>query len=304
MMSSTVDVARADVKATKHSPRPARRRPRLPGTVLLSGGILLLLIVGALGADVIRPWDEHRVDLRFILQPPSAAHPMGTDSLGRDMFAQLLHGLRTSFAVSALAASVAVTVGTALGLLAGLIGGKADYILMRAVDVFQAQNHFLLSILIAVLFRPLFGPAGAIMLAVSLTHWVTVTRIVRAQMLSLREKPFIRAAINVGASPWLIVRRHYIPHLLPSIALAFVLLVPHAIFHESGLSFLGLGMPPHEPSLGSLLAESRQTLFAGGWWMAVFPGAVIFLASAAVGLLGEYWRERLHPQWRSELELG
>ncbi len=217
---------------------------------------------------------------------------------------QLLHGLRTSFAVSAMAAVCAVVLGTALGLSAGFAGGKVDYVLMRAVDVFQSQNHFLLSIMIAVLFRPVFGPAGDY-------HVCSIPDprgdrdahrpLATAQ---LAGEVFCRAAINGGASPWRLVWRHFIPHLLPSIMLAFVLLVPHAIFHESGLSFLGLGMPPHDPSLGSLLAESRQTMLSGGWWLAVFPGAVIFLASAAVGIWGEYWRDRLHPQWGSELELG
>lgn len=229
---------------------------------------------------------------------------MGTDTLGRDLFAQVLHGLRVSFSVSVAAALIAVTLGTAIGLVAGLAGGIVDSLLMRAVDIFQAQNHFLLSVLLAVFFKPVLGSSGAIMLAVSLTHWVTVARIVRSQLLSLRERPFIAAAINSGASRWQLVRSHYVPHLLPAVSLAFVLLVPHSIFHESGLSFLGLGMSPHAPSLGSLLNESRQTLFTGGWWLALCPGALIFLTSASIGVLGEYWRTRLHPQWKTELELG
>lgn len=301
MMSSRMSAASPDAVLKTTPGRLVRRRPRL---VVVSVAILALLILGALGADVLRPWDDRYVDLTLMLQSPSASYPMGTDSLGRDLLAQVLHGMRVSFTVSAAAALLAVVLGASLGLIAALLGGKVDYILMRAVDVFQSQNHFLLSILIAVLFRPVFGPSGAIMLAVSLTHWVTVTRIVRAQLLSLREQPFVAAAVNLGASRWQVALHHYVPHLLPAVALAFILLVPHAIFHESGLSFLGLGMPPHQPSLGSLLAESRQTLFTGGWWMAAFPGATIFLAAAAIGMLGEYWRARLHPQWRSELELG
>lgn len=275
---------------------------RLPPTAL-SIAVVVVLVAAALAADVIRPWDDRHVDLTRMLQAPSLAHPMGTDSLGRDLLAQVLHGLRVSFTVSAGAALLAVVIGTAVGLAAGMLGGKVDFIVMRAVDVFQAQNHFLLSVLIAVLFRPLLGPAGAIMMAVALTHWTTITRIVRAQLLSLREQPFVAAAVNLGLSRSQVVLRHYIPHLLPAITLAFVLLVPHAIFHESGLSFLGLGMPPHQASLGSLLAESRQTLLSGSWWMIVFPGGTIFCAAAAIGMLGEYWRTRLHPRWRSELDV-
>lgn len=282
----------------------AGRLARRPPLIVAAGLLLFILIVAALVSPVLRPWDDRHIDLGSALQPPTFEHPMGTDTLGRDLLAQVLHGLRVSFAVSAAAALVAVLLGTAIGLVAGLVGGWVDTVLMRAVDIFQAQNHFLLSILLAVFFRPVLGPPGAIMLAVSLTHWVTVARIVRSQLLTLRERPFIAAAINSGASRWHLVQRHYLPHLLPAVSLAFVLLVPHSIFHESGLSFLGLGMPPHAPSLGSLLNESRQTLFTGGWWLAACPGAVIFLAAASIGLLGEYWRTRLHPHWRAELELG
>jgi peptide/nickel transport system permease protein len=194
-------------------------------------------------------------------------------------------------------------VGAGIGLVAGTLGGRVDGLVTRAIDVFQSQNHFLFGILVVVLFRPVLGPAGAIMLSVGLTHWVAIARIVRGELLSLRERPFIAASVNAGAGRFRLARRHYLPHLLPASALGFILLVPHAIFHESGLSFLGLGMPPHQASLGNLLAESRQTLLIGGWWTVFFPGALIFLAALAVGTLGEYWRDRHHPRWRSELEL-
>jgi peptide/nickel transport system permease protein len=156
---------------------------------------------------------------------------------------------------------------------------------------------------VVVLFRPLLGPAPAILLSVALTHWVAVARIVRGELRSVRERPFVLAAVNGGAGRLRLARRHYLPHLLPAVALGFVLLMPHAIFHESGLSFLGLGLPPHQASLGNLLAESRNTLLLGAWWTVLFPGALIFLTSLAVGTLGEYWRDRHHPRWRSELEI-
>ncbi len=276
---------------------------RYPMAALVSGVLLVILAVVALGADIFRPLDTRYVDLTLGLQPPSLAHPMGTDQLGRDLFAHALHGLRVSFSVSVVAALVAMAVGGTLGLLAGTLGGRVDGLLMRAIDVFAAGHHFLFGILVVVLFRPLLGPPGAIMLSVALTHWVPLARIVRGELLSVRERPFIAAAVNGGAGRLRLARRHYLPHLLPAIALGFVLLVPHAIFHEAGLSFLGLGMPPHQASLGNLLADSRKTLLAGGWWATFFPGALIFLTSMAVGTLGEYWRDRHNPRWRSELEL-
>lgn len=299
-------IARSTVierQARKIVRRSVDKRRRWPLRVLVAGLILLVLLALAVSGDYVRPLDTRQIELTTGLQPPSVAHPMGTDMLGRDLFAMIVHGLRISFTVSVLASFVAMLCGAIIGALSGSLGGRADQWIMRAIDVFQSQNHFLFGILVVVLFRPVLGAPGAIMLSVGLTHWVAIARIVRGELLSLREQQFVAAAINSGASRWRIVRRHFIPHLLPSVALAFVLLVPHAIFHESGLSFLGLGMPPHQASLGNLLADSRQTLLTGAWWTVLFPGAFIFMAAMAIGVLGDYWRDRSHPRWRSELEL-
>lgn len=276
---------------------------RYPASVKVAAVLLFLLVLASVGADLLRPLNTRTIDLTASMQPPSWSHPMGTDRLGRDMFAHVLHGLRVSFTISVSAAFVAMVVGGLLGFLAGTIGGWVDSVVMRGIDVFQAQNHFLFGMLLVVLFRPVVGGGAAIMLSVALTHWVAVARIVRGELLSLRERPFVLAAIGSGAGRRRVMHRHFIPHVMPSIMLAFVLLVPHAIFHESGLSFLGLGLPPHQASLGNLLAQSQETLLIGGWWMAFFPGLVIFVTCLAVGMLGEYWRDRHHPRWRSELEL-
>jgi peptide/nickel transport system permease protein len=190
-----------------------------------------------------------------------------------------------------------------VGVLAGTMGGKVDALVMRVTDVFASQNHFLFGILLLVLFRPALGGAGAVMLAVGLTHWPSLARIVRGELMSLRERPFVSAAIGGGASRWRLARRHYLPHLMPAVGLAFVLTVPHAVFHESAYSFLGLGLPAHEASLGNILADGQRSLLAGGWWIALFPGLAILTAAMTIGTLAEYWREHLHPRWRSELEL-
>lgn len=297
---TTVDGMFAPSRAAS---RPARRARRVPVAAAVSGLVALALIAAALAAPVLRPFDTRAVALDQALQPPSVAHPLGTDHLGRDILAQTLHGLRVSFSISLLAAGVAVAIGSAVGILSGAYGRWLDAFLMRLVDVFLSQNHFLMGILVVVLFRPVVGPAGAILLHVGLTHWASLARIVRAEVLSLRERPFVLAAIQGGASRWRVMWRHLVPHLMPYIALAYILLVPHAIFHESALSFLGLGMPPSQPSLGNILAESRATVHQGAWWHALFPGLAIFIAALCVATLGEYWRDRHHPRWRSELEL-
>ena len=228
---------------------------------------------------------------------------MGTDEVGRDLAERVLAGIRTSLTIAALAALAAVVVGTLVGLLAGTLGGRVDTLVMRAVDVLSSQNHFLFGILLIVLFRPALGGAGAVMLAVGLTHWPSLARIVRGELLSVRERPFVAAAIGGGANRRRLARRHYLPHLLPAVGLAFVLTVPHAIFHESAYSFLGLGLEAHRASLGNILADGQRSLLAGGWWIALFPGLAILLASTTIASLAERWRERLHPRWRSELEL-
>jgi peptide/nickel transport system permease protein len=276
---------------------------RWPISVRVAAVVLFVLVVCALGADVLRPLDDRAVDLDNILAGPSWVHPFGTDEVGRDLLARVLHGIRISLAIASFAALTAVVIGTIVGVLAGTVGGKVDAVVMRATDVFASQNHFLFGILLVVLFRPAIGGAGAIMLSVGLTHWPSLARIVRGELMSLRERPFVSAAIGGGADRWRLARRHYLPHLLPAIGLAFVLTVPHAIFHESALSFLGLGLEPYRASLGNILADGQRSLLAGGWWVALFPGLAILIASMSIGTLAEYFREQLHPRWRSELEL-
>lgn len=274
-----------------------------PVSFVIASAVVAMLVLAALFADLLRPMDSRNIDLARSLAAPTAAHPMGTDQVGRDLFTLVLHGLRLSFGVSIMAAIGAMAVGAVIGVVAGTLGGHVDGVMMRAIDVFQSQNHFLFAILVVVLFRPTLGGAGAIALSVAVTHWVPVARIVRGELLSLRERPFVLAAVNGGAGRWRLATRHFLPHLIPQLALAFVLMLPHAIFHESGLSFLGLGMPPDQASLGNLLSDSRKSLMLGAWWTAFFPGMLIFVASLCVGVVGEYVRDRSNPRWRSELEL-
>jgi len=274
-----------------------------PVSTRVAAGVLAALVVVALLADVIAPLDDTAIDLDRVLEGPSAAHPMGTDEVGRDLLVRVLHGVRISLGIAVLAALGAVAVGVLVGVLAGTMGGRADAIVMRVTDVFASQNHLLFGILLLVLFRPALGGAGAVMLAIGLTHWPTLTRIVRGELMSLRERPFVAAAVGGGASRWRLARRHYLPHLLPAVGLAFVLTVPHAIFHESAYSFLGLGLPAHQASLGNILNDGQRSLLAGGWWIALFAGIAILAAAMTIGTIAEYWREHLHPRWRSELEL-
>lgn len=281
---------------------PVRSRvPRLGTRTAVT--VLVVLALGAVFADLLRPDELLVSDLTKVLEAPSLTHPMGTDETGRDVLAIVLRGMRVSFVVSLLAAALALFIGGAVGVAAGAIGGRVDGVLMRLVDFFASQSHLLFGILIAVLAKPLVGGAGAVLLAVGLTHWMLLARLLRSEVLSLRERPFVAAAVNIGSTRRQLVGRHVLPHLAPSAGLGFVLMFPHAIFHESALSFLGVGLPISEPSLGTLISAGQRALFAGGWWIALFPGLVIVLAVVAVGTLGEWWRDRTQPRWRAELEL-
>ncbi|QSB17567.1 ABC transporter permease [Natronosporangium hydrolyticum] len=270
-----------------------------------AGAAVAAVVLGGLVlAAVIGPWARPTgVNLGNVFAGPSLSHPMGTDASGRDLLAMVLAAMRVSFTISVLAAAVAVSIGVTIGAVAGLFGRWVDGLAMRVVDFMASQNHFLFAILLVVLFRPVLGAQGAVLLSVGLTHWTTVARIVRGELLSLRARPFVTAAVGGGADRWRLARRHFLPHLTPSIITAMILLVPHAIFHESGLSFLGLGLPAHQASLGNMLADSQQAIYAGAWWTALFPGLVIFAMAASVGTFGEWLRDRYQPQWRSELRL-
>ncbi|MFD0354537.1 ABC transporter permease, partial [Streptomyces sp. NPDC127110] len=175
-----------------------------------------------------------------------------------------------------------------------------DRLLMRAVDALSAIPHLLLGIFIVALFRPGTWP---VVVSVALTHWLSTARIVRAEVLSLRGRPYVDAAVSGGASRWRVTVRHLVPGVLPQAGLAAVLMIPHAMWHESALSFLGLGLPAHQASLGTLVQAGRGSLLAGDWWPTLFPGLLLIVPTLAIAGLAGAWRDRLSPRRRSELNL-
>ncbi|MFD4710717.1 ABC transporter permease [Streptomyces sp. NPDC058430] len=263
--------------------------------VLVAAVVLAVLVVPPLAH-----LDEQAVDLAARLQPPSWTHPFGTDDVGRDLLLRCVYGLRVSLVVGVVAAVVATVIGTTVGALAGAVGGWTDRVVMRFVDVFSSVPHLLLGIFIVAMFRPGVWP---VVVSVALTHWLSTARIVRAEVLSLRSRPYIDAAVSAGSSRRRIAVRHLLPGVLPQAALAAVLMVPHAVWHESALSFLGLGLPAHQASLGTLVQSARGSLLAGGWWPTLFPGLFIIVPTLAIAGLAGAWRERLNPRRRSELML-
>ncbi|MGW5860984.1 ABC transporter permease [Streptomyces sp. NPDC055239] len=265
-----------------------------------SAVIVAVIVLAVLLVPPLVNLDEQAVNLAAKLQPPSWEHPFGTDDVGRDLLLRCVYGLRVSLLVGVVAAVVATVIGTAVGALAAASGGWVDRVVMRLVDVFSSVPHLLLGIFIVAMFRPGVWP---VVVSVALTHWLSTARIVRAEVLSLRSRPYVDAAISGGASRMRVTVRHLLPGVLPQAGLAAVLMVPHAIWHESALSFLGLGLPTHQASLGTLVQSARGSLLAGDWWPTLFPGLFIIVPTLAIAGLAGAWRERINPRRRSELML-
>ncbi|AGZ41084.1 ABC transporter permease [Actinoplanes friuliensis] len=284
------------------------RRARLPRVRLRPGRlgvtiattVLASAVAACLLAPLLWPLDQSAVDLSQTRLAPSWAHPAGTDDLGRDVAHRTLYGLRVSLLVGAVAALVATLIGGVVGGIAGTLGGPVDRILMRIVDTVAALPHLLLGIFIVAMLRP---GLGAVILSVGLTHWLSTARIVRSELLSLRTRPFIDAAISGGAGRLRVLTRHLLPHVLPKLALATTLMVPHAVWHETALSFLGLGLPPHLASLGNMINGGQGSLLTGAWWASLMPGLVIVIVTLALAAVVARWRDRLDPRVRAELHL-
>ncbi|MDB1090126.1 ABC transporter permease [Streptomyces sp. ACA25] len=280
--------------------RDTARRSTRTLRVRTSAVLIAAMVLAVLLVPLLFPLDQQAVHLGDKLLPPSLAHPFGTDDLGRDLLLRSVYGLRVSLLVGVVAAVVATLLGLAVGTAAATLGGRTDRVVMRLVDVFTSVPHLLMGIFIVAMFRPGIWP---VVVSVGLTHWVSTARIVRSEILSLRTRPYVDAAISGGASRLRVGLRHLLPGVLPHAGLAAVLMVPHAIWHESALSFLGLGIPAHQASLGTMINAARGSLLAGDWWPALFPGLFIVIPTLAIAGLAGAWRERINPRRRSELML-
>jgi peptide/nickel transport system permease protein len=216
------------------------------------------------------------------LRAPSLAHPMGTDDLGRDVFARVLYGGRVSLTVGVFSALLAVVIGTGMGMIAGYFGGRTDELLMRVTEMFQIIPRFLLAIVVVALFG---GGLGKIIVIIGALGWVGTARVVRAQLLVLRGEEFVLAATMGGASPGRMILRHILPNVVPFIIVAAALQTGGAILTESFLSFLGLG-DPARPSWG-LLLQQAQLYLQQAWWMSAFPGIALSMTILGLNLVGD-----------------
>jgi peptide/nickel transport system permease protein len=243
-------------------------------------------------SPVIAQYDPGRIDVDNILAPPSAKHLLGTDDLGRDVFSRMVYGAGISLKVGFVAVGIAVFIGIILGAVSGYYGGWIDVIVMRLVDIMLCfPSFFLILSVIAFLEPSIFN----IMAVIGLTSWMGITRLVRAEFLSLKERDFVLAERAIGAGAPRIIFMHILPNALAPVLVSATLGIASAVLTESALSFLGIGVQPPTPSWGNMLTQGKEVLGVA-WWMSVFPGIAILLTVLGYNLLGEGIRDAIDPR--------
>ena len=261
--------------------------------LLLIGGLIVALVAcSALLAPWIAPYDPAMINVREILLPPSWVHWCGTDTLGRDVLSRMLFGARVSLAVGFVAVGIALLIGICLGAIAGHYGGKIDTLLMRTTDMVLCFPTFFLILAVIAFLEP---SIWNIMIVIGLTSWMGVTRLVRAEFLSLRKREFIMAAESLGISSFQLIWRYMLPNAMGPILISAVLGIAGAVLVESGLSFLGLGVQPPDPSWGNMLTEGKDNIQIA-WWLSLYPGLAILITVLGYNLLGEGLRDRYDPK--------
>jgi peptide/nickel transport system permease protein len=255
---------------------------------LLSLFFLAAIILAAIFAPYVAPYDPNAMDYGF-LEPPSPAHPFGTDDLGRDLFSRIVYGARISLFVGVVTVLLAMILGVGMGLWSGYYGGWVDMVIMRYIDLQWAFPNFIIAVyLVAVVGTGLSN----VIVAVTLAFLDDFARIVRGMVLSLREQLFVSASRSIGSSNLRIILRHILPNASAPIIVTATVSVSYAILAEAGLSFLGLGVKPTTPTWGLILSDARS-FFSRAWWLAVFPGLAITLTVLSINFLGDALRDIL-----------
>jgi len=268
---------------------PRLRHNRL---AMMGGAVVVLLFAISLLAPWLTPYHPSAINAWEVLQPPTWQHWFGTDELGRDVLARVLYGARISLKVGFVAVGIAVLLGAIVGLLAGYYGGWLDTLLMRLVDIMLCFPSFFLILAVIAFLQP---SIWIIMVVIGLTGWMGVARLVRAEVLTIREMEYILAAHCIGCSDLRIMTRHILPNALSPVLVAATLGVAGAILTESALSFLGIGVQPPTPSWGNILTSGKDYIeFA--WWLSLFPGLAILITVLSYNLLGEGIRDALDPR--------
>ena len=256
------------------------------------------------------PFDLATLELSDSMLPPAwmsggqAKYLLGTDEQGRDVFSALMYGARISLLIGGASVVVSVLIGVSLGLLAGYAGGRVDAFIMRVCDVMLSFPSILIALLIAGVGRALFPNAqdslafGVLVLAIALPGWVQYARTVRGSTMVERNKEYVQAARVVGVPPLRIMLRHVLPNVLGPVMVLATIHVATAIQTEATLSFLGVGVSPTSPSLGTFINEGQKQLFSGAWWLVIFPGSMLLMIALSINLFGDWLRDALNPKLR------
>ena len=266
-------------------------------TIAAVGFIILILVLAVVG-EAIAPYGANEINVMNQLQPPNLTHWFGTDDLGRDVFSRVIIAARPSVMVSIVSVTLALVAGVSIGLVSGFFGGWVDVTGMRMMDVVFSFPVMLLALAIVAMLGPGIVPA---MLAIAVVYTPFFARITRASVLTVREETYIKAARSIGASNLRIMRLHVLPNIMAAIIVQTSLSLAFAILTEAALSFLGLGVQPPTPSWGRMLFDGRGFL-PDAWWMALFPGAAIFITVLSLNLVGDAMRDALDPRQRSAIE--
>ncbi len=262
--------------------------------MLAGSGIVLMFFLISFLAPWLAPYDFGQIDLTNVLASPSAGHLFGTDQLGRDVLSRMIWGARISLKVGFAATGVAIIIGTILGAVSGYYGGWIDAAIMRFVDVMLCFPTFFLILAVIAFLEP---SIWNIMIIIGLTGWMGVTRLVRADFITLKERDFVQAARAIGANDLRIIFLHILPNAFASILVAATLGIAGAILTESALSFLGIGVQPPTPSWGNILTAGKDNIDIA-WWLSLYPGLAILLTVVGYNLLGEGIRDSLDPRLR------
>lgn len=264
-----------------------RRKSMLCWIIFSVTFLAVIAVAGSFCTDAARATDFSRKNLMPCLQ-----YPFGTDWMGRDMFVRTLKGLSMSILIGTFAAAISAVIALVLGICAATLGKKADAVITWIIDLIMGVPHLLLLILICVACgRGLKG----VIIGVAFTHWTSLARLIRAEVLQLKESPYVKIAAKLGKGRFYIAWKHIMPHLIPQFVVGLVLMFPHAILHEASITFLGFGLTSEQPAVGIILSESMKYLVLGKWWLALFPGLALVFTVVLFYLLGENMRKLIDP---------
>lgn len=261
-------------------------------TILSLSIFVVFFIVIIIAGSVINP-EKFSIDLINKNQSPSLTHIFGTDWIGRDMFFRTLKGLSISMKIGVLSSVISGIIAVVLGVIGPICGKRVDSVITWFIDLVLSVPHTLIIILISMAAG---GGLKGIVMGVSLTHWTSLTRIIRAEVMQVKEADYTKIAKNFGKSNLYIAKNHILPHIIPQLLVGIVLIFPHAILHEASVTFLGFGLQSHEPAIGIILSEAMKYLTSGKWWLAFFPGLFLVLVSMMVDNMGKKIGKLIDPK--------